>query len=111
MWAVVRELLHCDWNPAGIGEFLAIAQGLTGAYRRLVWFAFAAICWTLWTIRNKLTIEGSIIGKPADAHYKITIFMQHWRTLVKSKDRELLDAAVGGIRRLHSTLLAGEQPS
>jgi hypothetical protein len=75
MWAAFRELLHCDWNPAGIGEFLAIAQGLTGAYRRLVWFAFAALCWTLWTIRNKLTIEGSIIGKPADALCKMTIFM------------------------------------
>jgi hypothetical protein len=100
MWAAVREL-------AGIGEFLAIAQGLIGAYRRLVWFAFAALCWTLWTIRNKLTIEGSIIGKPADALYKMTIFMQQWRTLVKSKDRELLDR----IRRLHSTLLAAEQQS
>jgi hypothetical protein len=25
MWAAVRELLQCDWNPAGIGEFLAIS--------------------------------------------------------------------------------------
>jgi hypothetical protein len=57
-----------DWeNPAGIWEFLAISQGLTGAFRRLVWFAFAMLCWTLWTVRNKLTIEGTVIGKPADA--------------------------------------------
>lgn len=57
MWDGVRELLHCDWNPAGPGEFIAIAQGLYGPLRRLVWFAFAAQCWTLWTIRSKLTIE------------------------------------------------------
>jgi hypothetical protein len=51
MWAAIREILHCDWNPAGAGEFLAIAQGLSGRYRRLVWFAFA----TQWRMLVKST--------------------------------------------------------
>jgi hypothetical protein len=44
LWAGIRDILHCDWNPAGAGEFLAIAQGLSGPFRRLVWFTFAAQC-------------------------------------------------------------------
>jgi hypothetical protein len=51
-------------------------------------------------------MEGSIIDKLADALYTMTIFMQQWRMLAKSKDGELLDAAVGAIRHLYSTLLA-----
>jgi hypothetical protein len=34
MWAGVRELLHCDWNPAGPGEFIAIAQAYMAPFIR-----------------------------------------------------------------------------
>jgi hypothetical protein len=102
MWAGIRDILHCDWNPAGAGEFLAIAQGLLGPFRRLVWFTFAAQCWALWNIRNKLTIEGKLIGNPADALFQMSLHMQHWRVLVRPKDRDLLDVATDEVRRLYA---------
>jgi RsiW-degrading membrane proteinase PrsW (M82 family) len=104
MWAGVRKLLHCAWNPAGAGDFLAISHGLTGAYRGVVWFTFAALTWTLWNIRNKLTMEATLIGKPADTLFKMLVYMQRWRMLVKLKDRRLVDVAMGAIRRLHAEL-------
>jgi hypothetical protein len=55
MGAGVRELLQCDWNPAGIEDFIALSQDISGPLRSLVWFIFAAMCWSLWNIRNKLT--------------------------------------------------------
>jgi hypothetical protein len=70
MWAGARDALQCDWNPAGAGEFLAIAEGLLGPFRTLVWFTFADKCWALWNIRNKLTIEEKLIGKPANAFFQ-----------------------------------------
>jgi hypothetical protein len=106
MWAGVRELLHCSRKPAGAGDFLAISHGLSGAYRRVVWFSFAALAWALWNIQNKLTMEGVLIGKPADALYKMIIYMQQWRMLVKWKDRGLVDAAMETLRRLHAELAA-----
>jgi hypothetical protein len=57
MWVGIREILHWDWNPAGAGGFVALAPGLSGPFRRLSWFAFTAMFWTLWNVRNKLTIE------------------------------------------------------
>jgi hypothetical protein len=102
VWAGLRDILHCDWNPAGAGEFLSIAQGLSGSFRRLVWFTFAALCWALWNIRNKLTIEGKLIGNPADALFQMSLHMQHWRVLVRPKDRELLDVALDEVRRLYA---------
>jgi hypothetical protein len=102
VWAGIRDVLHCDWNPAGAGEFLAIAQGLSGPFRRLVWFTFAAQCWALWNVRNKLTIEGKLIANPADALFQISLHMQHWRVLVRPKDRDLLDVATDEVRRLYA---------
>jgi hypothetical protein len=32
MWAGIQDILHCDWNPAGAGEFFAIAQDLSDPF-------------------------------------------------------------------------------
>jgi hypothetical protein len=42
VWVGLRDVLRCDWNPGGPGEFLAITHGLSGSFRRVVWFKFAA---------------------------------------------------------------------
>jgi hypothetical protein len=102
MWAGVRELLGCDWNPAGAGQFLGLVQGLSGALRRLVWFTFAAQSWALWNIRNKLAIEGRMINNPADAILHMSLNMQRWRVLVRPRDRRLLDEAMLEVRRLRT---------
>jgi hypothetical protein len=52
-----EELMQCDWNPAGAGNFIAFSNNVSGPLRRLVWFTFAALGSTLWINRNKLTIE------------------------------------------------------
>jgi hypothetical protein len=75
MWAGVRELLGCNWNLAGAGDFVAIAHRLPGPFRRLVWFTFAAQSWALWNIRNMLMIEGKLINNLVDAFAKISIYM------------------------------------
>ncbi|KAK1663022.1 hypothetical protein QYE76_051181 [Lolium multiflorum] len=107
MWAGVRELLHCEWNPGGIGDFIALAQGISGPLRSLVWFTFAAMSWSLWNIRNKLTIEGKLINNPTDAFYHMMLHMQSWRVLVRRRDRALLDEALEAVRLLHARSRAG----
>jgi hypothetical protein len=102
MWAGIRDLLHCTWNLAGAADFIAIVNGLSGRLRRFAWYTFAAQSWALWNIRNKLAIEGSLINNPADAIFKMSIHMQSWRVLVRQRDRDLLDAALGELRRLHA---------
>jgi hypothetical protein len=104
MWAGIRELLSCSWNPAGAADFVAIANGLSGRLRRIAWFTFDAQCWALWNIRNKLAIEGSLISSPVDAIFKMSIYMQSWRVLVRRRDRPLLDAALDELRRLHARI-------
>jgi RsiW-degrading membrane proteinase PrsW (M82 family) len=84
----------------------SVSQDLSGQYRRLVWFIFAAGCWALWNVRNKLNIEGSIIAKPANVLIKMLIYMHQCQKLVRSRDRGLLDAAMGEIRFLHTAVMS-----
>jgi hypothetical protein len=102
MWAGVRELLHCDRNPEGAKDFIALAQGLADPLHRLVWFIFVTLSWSLWNIRNKRTIEGKMIDNPTDAFYHMLIHMQSWRVLVRRRNRALLDVARDEARRLHA---------
>jgi hypothetical protein len=51
---------------------------------------------------NKQTIEGKLIGNPADAFFQMSIHMQHWRVLVRPKDHAWLDKAVDKVRRLYA---------
>jgi hypothetical protein len=104
MWAGVRELHPCNWNPTGVVEFIAIVQGLSGPLRRLAWFAFAALGRTLWNTRNKLAIEGKVIGHPANVLFTMSIHMQSWRVLIRQRDRDLLDEALGELRRLYARI-------
>jgi hypothetical protein len=86
LWAGVRELLSCTWDPTGVGDFISLVQGLSGPLRRLAWYAFAALGWTLWNTRNKLALEGKVIAHPADAMFTMSIHMQSWRVLVRQRD-------------------------
>jgi hypothetical protein len=51
-----------------------------------------------------MIFDGLLISNPDDVLYKMLIYMQQWRMLVKSRDRSLLDAAMEEIKHLHSSL-------
>jgi hypothetical protein len=76
MWSAVRELLGCSWNPTCFAELYMILDNLTGQTKRVIWICCAALCWALWNIRNKFTIEGTFPSQPADGLYKMLLYLQ-----------------------------------
>jgi hypothetical protein len=83
MWAG-RELLPCNKNRIGVWDFITLAQGLSVPLRRLVWFTFAALCWTLSNIHNKLPMEGKMISSLVDALYKMSTLTIATENLITS---------------------------
>jgi hypothetical protein len=65
MWAGARETLQCNWNPAGAGEFLAIPQGLSVQYHRLVWLPLLHNIGLSGTFEINLILK-ACSAKPAD---------------------------------------------
>jgi hypothetical protein len=69
--------------------------------RQSFWVLFAAQCWALWLIRNKLTIENTFPKQPADCCFKTATFLQLWRPLLMEKHVDKLDAMVEALRSLY----------
>jgi hypothetical protein len=103
-WAVLRQLLGCNWRPANFPQFHAILSGFAGYSRRILWVLFLAQSWALWTIRNKLTIESKTINHPADFIYKCVIFLQLWRPKFKGREKEGLCWMERELRELYASM-------
>jgi hypothetical protein len=98
------SVLHLDSDQDRV--LPCYCPGLSGPFERLACFTFAAQIWTLWNIPNKQTIEGSLISSPADAIFKMFIFMQGWTVLVRQRDIDLVNAALVEVRMLYARLRA-----
>jgi hypothetical protein len=108
MWSAARELLACSWNPACFADVYRYLRRLKGQHKRVFWMCFAALCWSLWTTRNKFTIEGFFPNQPSHVLYKMASYLQVWRPVAKRKDRAALGAAADKIRTLLGALRAGQ---
>jgi hypothetical protein len=89
---LLEHVLGCNWCHANYAQFHAIASSssLSGRPRRLFWVFFLAHSWSLWSIRNKLSIERKCIKHPTDVLYKSIIFLQQWSLKASAKDKEEL---------------------
>ena len=91
LWSFVHEALGPEWQALDLGEFLEVNANRTGRRRRLFWLVFAAMTWTLWTIRNKMVIERVFLRRASDSVYKFLAFLQQWYPLCRQRDKERLD--------------------
>ena len=110
-WCCIRSWLHVSWAPTSFADLRALANSLVGAQRRLFWVGFAAMCWSLWTTRNKFTIEHVFPAKPADCLFKTCIFLQQWRLLTKEEDRDAFDDMAPKIRATATSLSQAQTDS
>ena len=94
------------WQAPDLGEFLETQANRTGRSRRLIWTVFAALSWTLWTIRNKMVIERVLLRHASDSVFKFMAFLQLWHPLCRQRDAErldgMLDTLLGATRRISS---------
>ena len=107
LWNFVHEALGPAWQASDLGEFLEIQANRTGERRRLFWLVFAALMWTLWTVRNKMVIERIFLRRASDSMFKLLAFLQQWHPLSRQRDRGQLDdmlaRLVQAARRLSSS--------
>ena len=93
----VREALGPDWAALDLAEFLEVRANTTGKGRHLFWLVFAAMTWTLWTIRNKMVIEHIFPRRASDSVFKFLAFLQQWYPLCRQRDKARLDRMLGAL--------------
>jgi hypothetical protein len=110
MWSGVQEMFSVNWNPCSRLEWFTILSTLSPRARCLIWIYFAAQCWSLWTVRNKFTIEGKFSCQPADCVFKTILSLQLWHQLQNVKDRVLLDELISLARTFFASTYSSPSP-
>lgn len=96
-WCCIRSWMGVSWAPNSFAELRVLTDGLQGQSKHLFWLGFAALCWALWTTRNKFTIEHVFPNKPADCIFKMCMFFQQWRSLTKVADWDALEVLIAKV--------------
>ena len=104
MWSAARELLQCSWNPSCFADLYRLIDLHKGQMKRKLWICGAALCWSLWTTRNKFTIESTFPAHPAGGLYKLSMFLQVWKPMARRQDQEILQVTIGRIHSLYLEL-------
>ena len=102
MWSAIHKLLGCGWNPVSFADVYHEVRKSTGLTRRVLWTACATLVWTLWTTRNKFTIEGILLAQAVEGLYKLSMFRQVCKLVARSEGRGVLELKIGRIRLLYA---------
>ena len=105
----MRDWLLVSWVPASFAELRSLASNLSSVSRRIFWVGLGAMCWSLWTTRDKFTIEHVFPAKPADCLFKSCALLQQWKSLTKEDDQEVLSMLISKVRASASNLCSQEQ--
>ena len=104
-WSCIRLWLRVNWNPSYFEDIRRCINSLAGRSKRVFMVGWAAICWSLWTTRNKFTIEHIFPANPVSCLFKANVFLQQWRSLTKEGDCQAFDDMLSKMKSTTSSLL------
>lgn len=103
IWSMLRDIFSFKNFPSLLQDFaITWLQGKGPFPSRLTLLFYAGFAWSLWTTRNKMTIEKCLHKTPIDVLYIVISLMQRQSVLLKKKDQECvtqtLEALLGWIK-------------
>ncbi|KAE8811162.1 putative TdLSC37 protein [Hordeum vulgare] len=78
-------------------DMFAEIQSVPLSAQDIRWLTIGMLTWTLWTIRNKLVIERVPLRRASDAVFKMCGFLQLWRPLSLSSDKDAINNIIANI--------------
>lgn len=100
-WSAVREAFGLDWDPSSGANLVQLLNSLQGSSKRVMWRCVGALLWSIWYIRNKITIEAVFPSHPADYLFKTNLFLQQWMPLQKQKEGGLLEMEISKLQQVY----------
>jgi hypothetical protein len=100
--------MGCRWSPSSFPQFFHILSTFAGRPRRFIWVLFAALCWSLWNVRNRHIFQAKVIRQPTDIIYPWIILLQQWMPAARPQDKAGLALLVERLRLVHAELTASD---
>ena len=87
-WCIIKDCYGWDCIPASVSDFFEVwvPRNLKLPHKMGLFF-FAGLAWSIWNIRNKMTIEKKF-PNPTDVLFSGIAFLQKWKVLLKESDAE-----------------------
>jgi hypothetical protein len=69
---------------------------------------FAAICWSIWITRNKITFDGYKMKTPISLIFTMCSFLKYWSGLYKEEEKAATEAGAEQMVQVAVKLAGGE---
>jgi len=92
IWCLVAFVLGAKHRPTSFGQFWQWISALLPNSKQYHMIGLAAICWAIWTARNKCCFEKKLIRSPTEIVCSISSLLKHWAGLQADQGKEELEA-------------------
>jgi hypothetical protein len=96
-WAVLGASIGTILCPRNLWQSIVWFYRFLPGGDSFYMIGLAAVCWSIWTVRNKATFENHVVKSPVEAVFTICSFLLYWAGLQVGDDKDKL---VDGARKL-----------
>jgi hypothetical protein len=98
-WGVMGAALGTSCCPKNLWQSIVWFYRFLPGGESFYMVGLAAVCWSIWTVRNKVTFEKHVVRSPVEAVFTVCSFLLYWAGLQAGDDKDKL---TDGARKLMS---------
>jgi hypothetical protein len=100
VWSFAATTIGAPDRSENFTQFFWWFPRLIPASRNVQIAGLAAICWTIWKLRNRACFEHKLIKNPSELISFAAVFMNYWACLHSSPDAENIRAGAASMLQL-----------
>jgi hypothetical protein len=106
VWATIATCLGATDIPTSFNQSWKWCETWIPNGKQFHVVGIAAICWSVWKMRNKICFEGKKLHNPLEIVSHACALMKHWAGLQKDVDKEVLIQGVNAMFKIAVQILA-----
>jgi hypothetical protein len=104
VWGSIGKVLGTDRYPASLWQAVCWFHAFLLGGKRFYMVGIAAVCWAIWTIRNKTTFGNYNMRSPSEAVFTMCSFVMYWAGLQTSEDKAQVLMGAGKLMEMATEL-------
>lgn len=102
LWTFIKETLNLEKVPRSCSELTEeMMSNMSNKTRKPFLFMCACAMWALWKTRNDMVFNNKIVASPMVVAHKTISFMTQWKTLIKDKELEKMEAVINKLNEVY----------
>jgi hypothetical protein len=104
VWGSIGKVLGTDRCPASLWQAVFWFHAFLPGGKRFYMLGIAAVCWAIWTIRNKTTFDSYNMRSPSEAVFTMCSFVMYWAGLQTDEDKAQVLMGAGKLMEMATEL-------